>query len=113
MRRILFGLVMVGWAGAVLSAQAPAGRGQGRGGGPKMPPMPAIVDADVTAIAEFLHSLAAVGRNRAPTPLNVLVGDVSAGRTAFASTCASCHSTAGDLKGIGTRIADPMTLQNF
>jgi cytochrome c oxidase cbb3-type subunit 3 len=79
----------------------------------KMPPFPNIPESDVTAIAEFLHSLAAAGRGRASAPLNILVGDQSAGQAAFASTCASCHSVTGDLKGIATRIPDPMTLQNF
>lgn len=27
--------------------------------------------------------------------------------------CASCHSAAGDLKGLATRVSDPMQLQNF
>lgn len=84
-----------------------------RGGGPKMPPMPNIADADVTAIAEFLHYLAATRGRGGSTPLNVLVGDAPAGQAAFTSMCASCHSATGDLKGIGARITDPMTLQNF
>ena len=82
-------------------------------GGQKMPPMPSIAEADVTAIAEFLHSLAAAGRGRSNVPLNILVGTASAGQTAFTSMCASCHSGTGDLKGIGARITDPLTLQNF
>jgi cytochrome c oxidase cbb3-type subunit 3 len=84
-----------------------------RGAREKMPPFPNIAESDVTAIAEFLHSLAAAGRGRGAPPLNIVVGDQSAGQAAFASTCASCHSVAGDLKGIATRIPDPMTLQNF
>jgi cytochrome c oxidase cbb3-type subunit 3 len=79
----------------------------------KMPPLPNIPDADVTAIAEFVHSLAAAGRGRSSAPLNILVGNVSAGQTAFAARCASCHSATGDLRGLATRIPDPMTLQNF
>jgi hypothetical protein len=70
--------------------------------------------SDVTAVAEFLHSLAAAGRNRgAVEPLNILVGNAAAGQTAFASRCGSCHSATGDLKGLATRVADPVTLQNF
>src|SRR5207248_2178557 len=69
--------------------------------------------ADVTAIAEFVHSLAAQGRGRNSVPLNILIGNAAAGQSAFAAKCASCHSASGDLKGIATRIADPMTLQNF
>jgi cytochrome c oxidase cbb3-type subunit 3 len=78
----------------------------------KMPPFPGIPETDVVAIAEFVHSLAAV-RGGPSAPLTVLVGDASAGRAAFTSTCAACHSADGDLKGIGTRIPDAMTLQNF
>jgi cytochrome c oxidase cbb3-type subunit 3 len=84
-----------------------------RGAREKMPPFPNIAENDVTAIAEFLHSLAAAGRGRGMTPLNILVGDQSAGQAAFSSMCASCHSVTGDLKGIATRIPDPLTLQNF
>ncbi len=79
----------------------------------KMPPLPLIPDADVTAIAEFVHSLAAAGRGRNSVPLNILVGNASAGQTAFAAKCASCHSVSGDLRGLATRVPDPATLQNF
>ena len=78
----------------------------------KMPPFPAIPESDVVAIAEFLHSLAAV-RAGSSVPLHVLVGDASAGQATFTSMCASCHSAAGDLKGIGARIPDATALQNF
>jgi mono/diheme cytochrome c family protein len=79
----------------------------------KMPPLPNIPDADVTAVAEFIHSLAAAGRGRAMTPLNIVVGDTATGQATFGSLCGTCHSATGDLKGIATRISDPMTLQNF
>jgi len=70
-------------------------------------------DADIVAVAEFVHSLAAIGRNAPPPVLNVLVGSATAGQTYFAAKCGTCHSVTGDLKGIGTRIADAKTLQNF
>jgi len=76
-------------------------------------------ETDVTAVAEYIHSmLAKVGVQARPpgTPdpmtLNVLVGDASAGETYFRSKCASCHSTTGDLKGIASKYSDPRTLQN-
>jgi cytochrome c oxidase cbb3-type subunit III len=86
-------------------------------GMPVMPPMN-IPPEDVKAIAAFIHSVAATARGQgAPPPgeevtLNILVGDAAAGKTYFESKCASCHSPTGDLQGIATRIADPMTLQN-
>jgi cytochrome c oxidase cbb3-type subunit 3 len=86
---------------------------------PPMPPLP-LTDEDITAIAEYIHSVAALSpRQGMPPPgdtapeLNVLVGDVAAGETYFAAKCASCHSPNGDLLGIGTRVADPKRLQNF
>jgi cytochrome c oxidase cbb3-type subunit 3 len=39
------------------------------------------------------------------------VGDASAGQAYFAAQCGSCHSPAGDLQGIATRITDPKALQ--
>ena len=45
-------------------------------------------------------------------PPSILVGDAKAGEAAFRAKCASCHSPAGDLKGIASRIADPKKLQN-
>src|ERR1700751_3170078 len=59
-------------------------------------------DADVTAVAEYIHSvLAKVGNQArppgaiAPSTLNVLVGNAAAGQSYFQSKCASCHSTTG------------------
>jgi cytochrome c oxidase cbb3-type subunit 3 len=88
----------------------------------KTPPMPALPlpDEDVKAIAEYIHSIAALSpRQGMPPPtdaaaeLNVLVGDAAAGETFFAAKCASCHSPGGDLQGIATRITDAKRLQNF
>lgn len=44
--------------------------------------------------------------------LDVVVGDAEAGHAYFEANCASCHSAAGDLAGIATRIPDPKTLQH-
>jgi cytochrome c oxidase cbb3-type subunit 3 len=83
--------------------------------------MPAfnLGDADVTAVAEYIHSvLAKVGSQARPpgavdpASLNVLVGNASAGATYFQAKCASCHSTSGDLKGIASKFDDPRNLQN-
>lgn len=90
--------------------------------GTAMVPVPLPPD-DIKAVATFLHSLAAAGRPRGEATLNVLVGNASAGQTAFASRCASCHSVSdanppsgtrgAGLRGIGTKMPDPKTLQNF
>jgi mono/diheme cytochrome c family protein len=75
---------------------------------------------DITAIAEFLHSVQAQmggqgsppGRNPTGVTLNVLVGDATAGETYFKTACSTCHSITGDLKGIGSKYAEPRELQN-
>jgi cytochrome c oxidase cbb3-type subunit 3 len=89
-----------------------------RGGRAAMPPVDLPAD-DVTAVAVYIHSVLATAKAQgAPPPgpalsLNVLVGDPAAGEVYFNATCASCHSTTGDLLGIGARVADPMQLQNL
>ena len=88
---------------------------------PGMPPMPAfpLPDADVEALAEFLHSVQATMRGQGNPPasatppvLNLLVGNAQAGQAYFQAKCSSCHSATGDMAGIGSRITDVMTLQN-
>ena len=88
---------------------------------PNMPPMPAmdIPEADVRAVAAYLHSVTRMlSRTGVPVAgagygeFNRLVGDAAAGARYFAATCASCHSVTGDLRGIGTRVPDVMELQN-
>ena len=86
---------------------------------PPMPPFPQLSDDDVKALAEYIHAVAATMRGQGnpppgsePVVLNILVGDASAGKAYFAAKCASCHSAAGDLQGIGMRYADPVQLQN-
>ena len=86
-----------------------------------MPSMPAIdlSSDDIRAIAEYIHSILATARGQGnpppgpPVTLNVLVGDASAGRTYFEAKCSSCHSVTGDLRGIGSRFANPSQLQNL
>ena len=83
-----------------------------------MPPQP-LPDEDITAIAEFIHSVAAgAGRQGSPPPSesplpNIVIGDAAAGQRYFAAACASCHSVTGDLQSLATRITDPRTLQNM
>ena len=83
-----------------------------------MPPI-AIMPDDVRAIAEYIHSVAATMRGQGSPPpgaapvLNVLVGDPAKGRAYFDAKCGACHSVTGDLRGIATRLGDPIALQNY
>jgi cytochrome c oxidase cbb3-type subunit 3 len=83
-----------------------------------MPPFVLAAD-DVNAIAEYIRSVLASARPQGAPPagpavtLDVLVGDPAAGGAYFASKCGGCHSATGDLAGIGTRVSNPMQLQNL
>jgi cytochrome c oxidase cbb3-type subunit III len=87
-------------------------------GMPVMPPLP-LPDDDIKAVAEYIHSVAATMRGQGSPPpgsetvLNIVVGDAAAGQAYFTSKCGSCHSATGDLKGIATRVSDPLQLQNY
>jgi cytochrome c oxidase cbb3-type subunit 3 len=82
-----------------------------------MPPLPLQPD-DVKAVAAYIHGvLASAQRQGAPPPgpepvLDILVGDAAAGQKYFAAKCSTCHSTTGNLAGIGARFPDAKTLQN-
>jgi cytochrome c oxidase cbb3-type subunit 3 len=79
-----------------------------------------LIPTDSVAVAEYIHSVhAAMGGQgsppgRSPTglELNVLVGDAKSGAAYFAAACSKCHSTTGDLKGIGSKYPDARALQN-
>lgn len=63
-------------------------------------------------LAAFLHSFRVNGYDGSRMrPETIVVGNVPDGQKYFAQKCASCHSPTGDLKGIGTRLNDPRTLQ--
>jgi mono/diheme cytochrome c family protein len=77
-------------------------------------PKLALTGEQVSDIAAYVHSFRVGGydasRNAPPT---ILVGDAKAGEAYFKSKCSSCHSPAGDLKGIGSKFQDAKLLQNF
>jgi cytochrome c oxidase cbb3-type subunit 3 len=87
---------------------------------PGLPSMPAndLSTDDIHAIAEYVHSILALGQRQGgpppgpPAALNVVVGDANAGRTYFDAKCAGCHSATGDLRGIASRMTNPTQLQN-
>jgi mono/diheme cytochrome c family protein len=66
----------------------------------------------IADVAAFIHTFRAAGYDESRRkPPSILVGDAKAGEAFFTSKCASCHSSAGDLKGIATKIADEKVLQ--
>lgn len=68
--------------------------------------------AQISDIAAFIHSFRVGGYDLSRmAPPSIVVGDAKAGEADFQSRCASCHSAAGDLKGVGSRFADPKVLQ--
>ena len=74
-----------------------------------------LSDADITAIAAFLHSLPLSNRGT-PSNLDILVGNAQAGETYFNAHCTTCHSVtgtgAGSLAGIGGKY-DTKMIQNM
>lgn len=72
-----------------------------------------LAPQQIVDIANFLHSSVEKAANRDDYKiLNIVTGDPKLGEAYFngAGGCRSCHSVAGDLKGIGTKY-DPPTLQ--
>lgn len=87
------------------------------GGGAPMPPVP-MSDADVSAVATFIHSVLRSAQPQGAPPrsaaveLNLLVGNARAGERYFSRQCAGCHSATGDMAGIASRHTSIETLQN-
>jgi cytochrome c oxidase cbb3-type subunit 3 len=82
--------------------------GRPEGGMPKFP----LTDAEVGDLAAFIHSFRTAGYDESRLrPPSIVVGDRQAGEAYFMRTCASCHSAAGDLGGIASRIPDAKMLQ--
>lgn len=79
-----------------------------------------IPDADIQAIAVFMHSVAASMQGQGGPPRGgsvppneaVLVGDVNTGRAYFTAKCSTCHSVTGNLAGVASKYPDPRNLQN-
>jgi mono/diheme cytochrome c family protein len=69
--------------------------------------------AQVSDLAAFLHSAIYLNANRRLYKiLDIVVGDPKAGEAYFAGAgrCSTCHSPAGDLKGVGAKY-EPVALQ--
>jgi mono/diheme cytochrome c family protein len=72
-----------------------------------------LTEAEVKDLATFLHaSIYQLANRDTYQILDIVVGDPKAGEAFFngAGKCASCHSPAGDLSGVGAKY-DPATLQ--
>jgi cytochrome c oxidase cbb3-type subunit 3 len=84
---------------------------------PKLPSGKPIeaTDTQVLLFAHLLRSRVNDTLRGAPMfkPGNILVGDAKAGAAYFNGEggCIKCHSATGDLAGIASRLADPVTLQ--
>ena len=78
-----------------------------------MPKFDQLSAAQIADLAAYLHDTIRVAINRGSYKiLDILVGDPKAGEAFFngAGRCASCHSPAQDLRGIGSKY-DPPVLQ--
>ena len=70
----------------------------------KLSPMPQfsdLSDAQLHAIARYIHYARQLGRYREIVDATLPAGDVPAGKAAFDQQCASCHAT--DLNGVGRK----------
>lgn len=91
----------------------------GNGIGPALRPssthQATLTAAQIVDLSHFLHQrVEAIASNRNPRgPIDVLTGNAEEGRAYFngAGTCSTCHSPAGDLAGVATRIPEPINLQ--
>jgi mono/diheme cytochrome c family protein len=74
-------------------------------------PKSTLPDSEVADIVAWIHVQTwAAGHRSSYAYQDVLTGDPRKGEAYFSSTCASCHSPTGDLKGIGGRY-DAFSLQ--
>jgi mono/diheme cytochrome c family protein len=73
-----------------------------------------LTNAQVTDLTHFLKDqIEATAKDRNPVnPPNVLTGNLEAGRAYFngAGECSTCHSSSGDLAGVGSKY-NPLDLQ--
>ena len=78
-----------------------------------MPPI-TLGEQQVADIADFIHNFSVGGDDAARNvPVTVVVGNATSGAAAFQARCAGCHSSTGDLKGIGARFAVARELQDY
>ena len=77
-----------------------------------MPKFAFTID-QIADVAAFIHTFKAAGYDESrQKPPTILVGDAAAGKAFFAAKCASCHSAAGDLRGVASKITDEKLLRH-
>src|ERR1700733_6912712 len=109
-------IVLGDQAGEAIIPLVQQGKPASQGGAP-MPAFP-LPRTDIQAISEYIHSVVGQKQNQGgpppepEKPLNILVGNPQRGQQYFAVHCQNCHSAAGDLKGIATRVSNPANLQD-
>jgi cytochrome c oxidase cbb3-type subunit 3 len=78
-----------------------------------MPPI-ALEPPQIADIADYIHSFSVGGDDAARNvPATIVVGNAPAGAAAFQARCAGCHSTTGDLKGLGGKFPVARELQDY
>lgn len=78
-----------------------------------MPAFRNLTDAQISDLVAYLHQQNRDDRIRITYKVGQdITGDVSGGKTYFTEHCAQCHSTTGDLAGIGSRY-EPGVLQQL
>ncbi len=77
-----------------------------------MPAFAGLPQAQAIDIATFLHAEVLSAVSQRSVEVNIVTGDPKAGEAFFngEGKCNTCHSVAGDLKGIGSKY-DPIVLQ--
>jgi mono/diheme cytochrome c family protein len=78
-----------------------------------MPAFASLGPQEISDIVAYLHLRNSEGRSGGLPETALLVGDAKAGEAYFngAGKCSSCHSTSGDLKGIGSKYTPlPLTI---
>lgn len=82
--------------------------------------MPAFTlpEADLSAIVAFIHdqraqAASAEGNRRSVAAADLTTGNADAGRRYFDANCGRCHSAAGDLKGLASRLQGLQLLQRM
>jgi mono/diheme cytochrome c family protein len=79
-----------------------------------MPAFAQLTAANASDLAAYVHNFPVGSRDPARMrPATIVVGDSTAGAAVFAKRCGSCHSSTGDLKGLGARFADARQLQQW